>query len=204
LKPLVDADGKVEVHLVGHSAGSIFHAGTLGLLRGLGVAVKTCTLWAPACTVELFKEEYVPSIKDGHVGSVALYTLTDRAENDDHCAHIYHRSLLYLVSNAFEARPRIPPELHGVPILGMAKFVEKDPAMARLIRSRKMEWVRSPNDVPEGRAGAASSRSHGGFDDDPATLRSTLARIVGRKTSPSVDRAGPSADGLAARRRVMA
>jgi len=189
---------------VGHSAGSIFHAGVVGLLRELGIEVKTCTLWAPACTMELFNQDYVPSIKDGHVGSFALYTLTDRAENDDHCAHIYHRSLLYLVSNAFEVRPRIPPEPHGVPILGMAKFVEKDPAMARLIRLGKMDWVLSPNDVPESRAGAASSRSHGGFDDDPATLRSTLARIVGRKMSPPVERPGPSAAGLASRRRAMA
>lgn len=32
-----------------------------------------------------------------------LYTLTDAAEQDDHCAHVYNKSLLYLVSNAFDS-----------------------------------------------------------------------------------------------------
>ena len=41
----------------------------------------------------------------------------DTAEQDDHCAHIYNKSLLYLVSNAFEDPARIPLFRDGVPIL---------------------------------------------------------------------------------------
>ncbi|GMV03956.1 MAG: hypothetical protein AMXMBFR53_02380 [Gemmatimonadota bacterium] len=203
VRRLMEADRKLEVHLVGHSAGSIFHAGVLTLLRDLGIKVTSCTLWAPACTMDLFKQAYLPAIQAGDVERFALYTLTDRAERDDHCAHVYHRSLLYLVSNAFEEDPRIPLVRDGVPILGMQKFVEKDTALMRLVKSGKVDWVRSPNEEPESKPGAATSSSHGGFDDDEPTLRSTLARITGRKTAPRVDAPSPSAAGLAARRRRM-
>jgi len=203
VRRLVEADRKLEVHLVGHSAGSIFHAGVLTLLRELGIKVTSCTLWAPACTMDLFKQAYLPAVQAGDVERFALYTLTDRAERDDHCAHVYHRSLLYLVSNAFEEDPRIPLVRDGVPILGMQKFVEKDAALMRLVKAGKVDWVRSPNEASESTADAATSTSHGGFDDDQATLRSTLARITGRKTAPRVSAPSPSAAGLASRRRRM-
>jgi hypothetical protein len=202
---MVEADPGLEVHLVGHSAGSIFHAGVLGLLRELGIKVTSCTLWAPACTVDLFKQAYLPAIQAGDVEHFALYTLTDRAEQDDHCANIYHRSLLYLVSHAFEHEPRIPlvKGRAGVPILGMAKSVEGDRALKRLFESGKADWVRAPNEVSESHAGASTATSHGGFDDDLATLRSTLARVTGRKTAPRVEAPGSSAAGLASRRRRL-
>ncbi|RMG92018.1 MAG: peptidase C1, partial [Candidatus Dadabacteria bacterium] len=111
LAELADADPTVELHLVGHSAGSIFlgplvrwltargtiASGPLAGRTGLGLRIASCTLWAPACTVDLFKALYLPALRDGAVGRFALFTLTDEAEQDDHCAHIYHKSLLYLV-----------------------------------------------------------------------------------------------------------
>jgi hypothetical protein len=39
--------------------------------------------------------------------------------------------------------------------------------------------VLSPNAVAEGRPGSSRSTTHGGFDDDSATLKATLARILG-------------------------
>ncbi len=98
----------LEVHVVGHSAGSILHAPFISRLTGpkknggLSVPVNTCTLWAPACTIKLFQENYLPAIQSGRIERFALFTLTDKAEQDDNCANIYHKSLLYLVSNAFE------------------------------------------------------------------------------------------------------
>ena len=58
----VAADPTIELHLVGHSAGAIFHAplvqlltsrgnikaGALKGVQGFGLPIKTCTLWAPA------------------------------------------------------------------------------------------------------------------------------------------------------------
>jgi hypothetical protein len=77
--------------------------------KGHNQDVTTCTLWAPACTVDLFKEAYMPSIADITIERFAMFTLTDQAEQDDHCANIYHKSLLYLVSHAFRCSDRAPP-----------------------------------------------------------------------------------------------
>ena len=103
LAQLLKDDPKIEIHIVAHSAGAIYHARLLQLLTGTdagghGLKVKTCTLWAPACTMALFKETYLPAIHSGAIANFALFTLNDRAERDDHCANIYHKSLLYLVS----------------------------------------------------------------------------------------------------------
>lgn len=185
---LVRKDPRVEIHLVGHSAGSILLGPLLQLLTapaaagGSGLRVASCTLWAPACTMSLFEQQYVPAIRDGSIGRFALYTLTDKFEQDDDCARIYNKSLLYLVSNAFEKRARIPilrPD--GEPLLGMEKFIAGgEHAVSGLIRSGKIDWVQAPNAKPAGDVGASGARAHGAFDDDPATVASTLARIVGR------------------------
>ena len=59
----------------------------------------------------------------------------------------------------------------------MEKFVRKLPE-----RDRPKEWVLSPNAVPDGRPGSSRATTHGGFDDDSATLKATLARILGEST----------------------
>jgi hypothetical protein len=169
----------LKVHLVGHSAGSIFHAPLVTLLARAGVPIATTTLWAPAITVELFKKHYVPAVESGAIGRLALFVLKDQVEQDDHCANIYHKSLLYLVSNAFEAKARIPLFRDGVPILGMEKFLARDEALLQLIRSRRIELVLTPNAELEGAATASTARHHGDFDDDLPTVKATLRRIVG-------------------------
>lgn len=188
---LVKGDMDVEIHIVGHSAGSIFHAPLIQYLtgkgtKGLGLEIKTCTLWAPACTMQLFKDSYLPAIKAGSIENLALFALTDKAEQDDNCARIYNKSLLYLVSNAFEERTRIPmfrPD--GEEILGMQKFIDKDADLSALTKSKKLDLVLSPNIHPVGSIDAAKSNTHGGFDDDEATVKATLARITGKRTGGS-------------------
>jgi len=180
------ADPKFELHLVGHSAGSIFHAPLVQRLtapKGSGghdLKIASCTLWAPACTTALFDTYYLPAIEGGRIERFGLYTLTDEAEQDDHCARIYNKSLLYMVSNAFEVRPRIPlfrPE--GVPLLGMAKFAQQHAALRRLIEKGNAHWFQSPNTLQVGVLGASGTTEHGGFDDDKATVSSTLAFVLG-------------------------
>ena len=85
----------------------------------------------------------------GSIKQFAIFTLTDRAEQDDNCANIYHKSLLYLVSHAFEKELRKPwfRDADGEPMLGMEKFVKKLPE-----RDRPKEWVLSPNAVAGGPA----------------------------------------------------
>jgi hypothetical protein len=186
LAALARADPRAEIHVVAHSAGSIFHAPLVRRLTtpkadgGLGLPIVSCTLWAPACTMQLFEQAYLPAIESGAIRQFALYTLTDRAEQDDHCAHIYNKSLLYLVSHAFERHARIPlfrPE--GEALLGMAKFAERHDRLKKLIASRRIAWVQAPNDKPDSGTEASTAHEHGAFDDDRATVRSTLLRILG-------------------------
>jgi hypothetical protein len=193
LKELNDANaGELEIHIVGHSAGSIFMAPFINLLTsagtitssplqgetGLGLTVKTCSMWAPACTVDLFKEHYLPAVISKTINRFTLFTLTDQAEQDDNCAHIYNKSLLYLVSDAFEAQPRIPFFRDGVPILGMQKFISKDIQLTALFKDENADWILSPNSAPGGTEYSSTSTSHGGFDDDINTVKATLARML--------------------------
>lgn len=193
---LVQVLGKeVEIHLIGHSAGSIFHAplvqylattgriesGPMGGSTGLGATVQSCTLWAPAVSVELFKESYLPLIGTG-IRQFHSFVLTKQAEEDDNCSRIYNKSLLYLVSHAFEATPRIPLFREGSPIFGMKKFIEADKELTALFRTEAAKLVLSPNDSPTP-ANAATARHHGDFDNDKATIIATLQRITGEKSA---------------------
>jgi len=142
----------------------------------------------------LFKQMWLPALKS--IARFAVFTLDDKTENDDNCANIYHKSLLYLVSNAFEDTVRIPL-LHpdGEPILGMQKFINADGALKRLFGpSGAADWVIAPNTETSGTLGASTAKCHGDFDDDKATVLSTLARVLDRKTkaapSLSFERSG--------------
>jgi hypothetical protein len=185
VKKLIARHSSVQVHLVGHSAGSILLGGLAGANQAGGRPLQfdTCTMWAPACTMDFYRENYLPAIRGGSIKQFAIFNLTDRAEQDDNCANIYNKSLLYLVSNAFERLLRKPwfTSADGEPLLGMEKFVNALPP-----RDRPVEMVLSPNVVAEGRPGSARSTTHGGFDDDSATLKATLARILGESTRQAV------------------
>lgn len=179
----------LQVHVVGHSAGSIFMAPLVRMLtapagtipagylmgqEGFGLGVDTCTLWAPAITMDLFKQAYLPALRDQAIGRFALFALSDKAEQDDHVARIYNKSLLYLVSRAFEASAFG----EGVPLLGMEKWIAADDAVRRIFTEGAADLVFSPNDVPTGAVNASRATAHGGFDDDGATVQATLARIL--------------------------
>jgi hypothetical protein len=184
LADLVAGDPDLEVHVVGHSAGAIFHGPLLQRLIGRGVSVASLTLWAPACTLDFFRTHYLPAIRSGQVDRFALFTLTDEAERDDNCKRIYNKSLLYLVSDAFEERPRIPilrPE--GTPLLGMERALDEATDVKKLFSEKRADWVRAPNTRPQGGRDASRATSHGAFDDDRATVAATLARITMRRTS---------------------
>lgn len=198
-KLAADLGEQLEIHLVGHSAGAIFHAPLVQYLsseedlddgplahskaKGKGLHLKSCTLWAPACSSALFKQTYLPAIRDKRIGKFTLFTLTDKAEQDDNCASLYNKSLLYLVSNAFEDKPRNPfLGADGEPIVGMQKFVEGDPELHALFRNGKADWVLAPNTEPPGSPKESRAMHHGDFDDNEETRRATLSRILDAKT----------------------
>jgi hypothetical protein len=211
-------DSKIEIHIIGHSAGSIFHAPLVRLLTakkgaitsgflkgdtGRGLKVESCTLWAPACTIKLFKDAYMPAIRDGSINRFALFTLTDEAEQDDHCGNIYHKSLLYLVSSAFEDEPRIPLFRDGEPILGMEKFVAQDKELRNLFKKANCDWILAPNTGPDDSEESSTARHHGDFDDDKPTVKATLARIISRTKLQAKIMINRSASSLRDRRQQL-
>lgn len=145
----------------------------------MGLRIASCALWAPACTTALFRQHYEPAIRDGRIDRFALFTLRDDIERADHCAHVYHKSLLYLVSRALEKDARNAAFPNGVPLLGLERCVGADPALFDLLTGARCDWIPSPNGLPEGDPNGSNAEHHGDFDDDPATVQATLARILG-------------------------
>jgi hypothetical protein len=166
-----------ELHVVAHSAGSIFTAYAINPLTGLGVSWKTLQFMAPAIRMDLFKQAMVPKIMANACPQPSLYILSKVGELDDDVGP-YGKSLLYLVSNAFEGT-------RGVPLLGMKKFLDEDGGVLNLL-NRPVDGL--PGIVISGETGSAGalakSDTHGGFDNDPNTMNSILFRILGK--SPSV------------------
>jgi esterase/lipase superfamily enzyme len=202
-------DPSVEIHVAAHSAGSILMAPLVQLftrpgqviggpahgMLGMGGRLASVTLWAPAVDMDTFIQAYVPALSSRQVARGALFTLTDSAEQDDHCLRIYNKSLLYLVARAFEQQPRnwIDRRLRqGTPLAGMARFIEaKTPAdqalgyerVLKAIDNGRLDWVQAPNDRAQGHAAASRAKTHGDFDDDPATVQALIARVLGRRSA---------------------
>ncbi|MER9631003.1 C1 family peptidase [Mesorhizobium sp. M0296] len=157
----------MKAHFIGHSAGAIL----LGDLFARALAEKhpvnngTLSLFAPACTTDFFSQTFGPLAKSMTTpDSFAIYHLSDAAERADNVVQIYRKSLLYLVSNAFEDKA---PE----PLAGMENFIAKldlPTTVARYVAPK---------------ASQSLSTSHGGFDNDPTTMNHVLGRILGKPVS---------------------
>ena len=167
----------IKIHLAGHSTGGVLIGHLLNALDTLRIndLIATSTLFAPACTVEFFQEHYAPRLKASHKGTrlplLDIYNLTNKLELDDNVVKAYRKSLLYLVSNAFERK-------QGKPILGMQRF------------SKDLEGTTGLNLVySNGRGKVTRSESHGGFDNDVHTMNSLLKRVLkGAPKKPFNDR----------------
>jgi hypothetical protein len=172
-----------ELHVVGHSAGAIFGAFALPHLAKSGVTFQSLQLMAPAVTVQAFKELVIPAITDGTCPHPTMYVLSDVGERDDK-VWAYGKSLLYLVSNAFEGKRQTP-------LLGMERYVSDQGAEEKQFVDAQMNalFKRKINGLPslvvagkaEGPASTSRSNSHGGFDNDPETMNSVLWRILDRQ-----------------------
>jgi hypothetical protein len=170
-----------ELHIVGHSAGSIFAAHAMKLLSNLGIPLKSVQFMAPAIRTDDFKKLLLPGLESGHTPLPSLYVLSDKLERDDSVGP-YGKSLLYLVSNAFEGT-------REVPILGMKACIDADKQLAKLFsgsvdgRPALVISEGIPIDPAKANAaiqqGASVSHSHGGFDNDCATMNSVLVRVLG-------------------------
>ena len=178
LKPLLAglnaAAKRPRLHLVGHSAGSILLGRLLSALKEFDTKhldLGSIHLMAPACTTEFFLQHFSPYLTDKGamklLDKVYLYNLTDTHEREDTVSTprfpflSYGKSLLYLVSRAYE-------EGVNMPLAGMEHYVAAMPQSAKL----DIAYARRPPVVTE-------SKTHGGFDNDAKTLTTIMTRIAG-------------------------
>lgn len=157
---------RVQFHLVGHSTGAVVIAHLLQTVRRSSINFSTCSLMAPACTVDLYHDAYLPVLEKKtkvKLGDMAIYNLKDELEQDDSVAKIYRKSLLYLVSKAFERDK-------DRPLLGMENYeglITTAGSQPQFIYSNGVEGQRT------------RSTSHGGFDNDVYTMNHILRRVLG-------------------------
>lgn len=188
LKTFCDAHRReVELHAVGHSAGSIFHSHFLATAHDLGVPTfESAQFLAPAVALDTFRQRIGERLGErGAVRRITLFTMQRDYERDDDCAGVYHKSLLYLVSNALESE-------RGMPLLGLEESLRADDAMKRLFGLGSessavgdVVWSVSASDTG---ASASSARTHGAFDDDAPTMNSVARRVLGKADAdPIVD-----------------
>jgi hypothetical protein len=197
LRDALTRSGKtLELHLVGHSAGSILLGHLLGRLGGADVLkVASCELHAAACSSRFAVEHYGAADKAGvlPLQQLRLNVLTDANERADGLPSVerdvYGKSLLYLVSRALD-------DIRKQPLLGMERALMKpDPSWV------DDQWAGPPNaDVaawlklwPGGallnkvttpkvrttKTGDQIPASHGSFDNNIDLMTATLARIRG-------------------------
>ncbi|MBL8838819.1 MAG: C1 family peptidase [Alphaproteobacteria bacterium] len=189
---------RLEIHVVGHSAGAIILGHLLDHLPG---AVASCTLFAPACTVGFANARYAAAATAGKLAKdgLRIHVLSDLLEQADSVGP-YGKSLLYLVSRALERD-------HKTPILGLqlafdprhngsAQWNTEDAAAEyerELVAWQKF-WkglpgaaadrlvVETRDNVGMGSAPGAGTTPavHGCFDNHAGVIDATMATILGR------------------------
>ena len=166
-------DAGIQLDLVGHSTGAILLGHLLEALDALGMAdlIHSCSLMAPACSVDFFNTHYQPRLAKkprkpivARLPVLDVYGLNEQLENDDNVVYVYRKSLLYLVSRAFERQV-------DKPLLGMqrdAEAIEKPAGMT----------IHYSDGI---KGNITRSTSHGGFDNDHLTMNSIMKRILDKK-----------------------
>lgn len=167
----------MEIHAIGHSAGTIFDAHFVSALcqqpSNPPIAIESLHFLAPAITVQLFNDT-LKDLVGGRVKALTLYTMARDFELADRVGP-YRKSLLYLVSRAFEDAPETL-------ILGLDESLRRDPEMRDFFgllnpRRRQADVLFSVTEA--GGAHSTIARKHGDFDNDRLTMGSVMRRILG-------------------------
>jgi hypothetical protein len=164
------AGAGLKIHLAGHSTGAVLLGHLLDALDTLNRPdlIAGCSLMAPACSVEFYREHYEPRLGGGTKGrekvrlpALDIYNLNEKLEKEDNVGKVYNKSLLYLVSRALERET-------DKPLLGMQIY-------SKSLTEHKALTIHYSN----GRKGVTASSTHGGFDNDAPTMNNILRRILG-------------------------
>ena len=178
----------LELHLVGHSAGSLVLGYLLGLLDKK-VKTEGLTLFAPACTLDFAVRYFGSAIADQKLKpeTVHVDNMDDERERADSVGP-YGKSLLYLVSRALESRHKTPllgmewawtsqgmPQDHWADDAGSRKSRQDWAALAGKmtlrLHGKKREYVSTGGD--------RIRLAHGSFDNDVEVVSELLRRISG-------------------------
>lgn len=190
----------LEIHLIGHSAGSILlghllervaHDNTLAMTLG------SCTLFAAACSVQFANDRYVFAHQRGllPLNRLWLNHLTDENERKDGLPSeetpIYGRSLLYMVSGALDDERHMPllgldrahdpayanstkqwadDQLGQVQVWQAAWLASGGPARTTVISAPTVRTTKANNQIQS---------THGSFDNNIDIMTTTLERIRG-------------------------
>ncbi len=182
-----------EIHLMGHSAGSILFGYFLDHLVARKIRVDSCTLFAPACTVRFALNHYTPAIQSGKIlkkSDLTIELLNDARELGDSVGP-YGKSLLYLVSRALE-------DYHKTPILGMAKAWETGdktawhPDLTATIKEWQNFWGTQHLPVQHDETHVSDGigkipLAHGSFDNDVVVMTRSLKRILGKNLTYPIE-----------------
>lgn len=189
----------LELHLIGHSAGSILLGHLLDQLAGPAtVPVQGCTLYAAACSTGFAVQHYLGAVQAGvlPLDKLHLYHLADGNEKNDGLPSpskpVYGKSLLYLVSRALD-------DVRKQPLLGMERALlpayardadQWDAGQLATVQQWQKAWnplasklglahaITTPK-VRNTREQCQISATHGSFDNNIDALTETLVRIKG-------------------------
>lgn len=163
-------NNELKLHLIGHSTGAILLGWLLHRMSQLPTdlrqRISTTALLAPAASIDFYQDHFQTALKSTAkthgIDALFIYNLSQQLELDD-AVGPYRKSLLYLVSRAFEEKPKTA-------ILGMQKYADSVPASSKLKRI-----------VSKGHQGSEQhswSETHGGFDNDVRTMNHLLQNIL--------------------------
>ncbi len=187
LKKLKDEFG-CEIHMIGHSAGSILFGHWMDELIKRELSIKSLTLYAPACTVEFANKHYIKACNKNIIvkENIFIHMMDDERERADNVA-IYKKSLLFLVSRALE-------NIHKTPLLGMASawniaYAKEKDMFNDAKYSDMQKWAKfakgikcfiynkSDSKVQTSLDGDYIDLAHGSFDNDINVVEQTIKQI---------------------------
>jgi hypothetical protein len=177
LEAVLKSHKKLNVHAVGHSAGSIFIGELLAPLltsikraRTASSGLASVALLAPACTIAFFKEKYSAAIASKDIERFAQFGMDLPTERADRMAGWFYKiSLLYFVRDGCE---RDCP-----PILGLQESVDQDLALNQFFTANNCALIFSPTPASAGDSASRAIR-HGDFDNEQVTMNAVLRRIL--------------------------
>jgi len=170
---------KINLHFVGHSAGSILIAYWVdALIKKLdktktpNLSIRSLHFLAPAIRLDLFNKILKPHFEQGQIPFYQQWHLKDEVENVDPCFVYTGGSLLYLVSRSFEGNVKREGDRVYAPLMGMEKF-----AVPNLVRLRKNFLNSQIKWFPHLTFSAPSSSQHGEMGGDAGIRQDIISTI---------------------------